>query len=303
MSTNDVYPGAPSKCNHGNLVLDITSIPTAITVVKDTTSVVPESGGEATYTISVTNDATIPVTLTSLTDDKYGDISQTHPAGQGFLPVTSTTCVVDGNPTTCEVGGSLAVQATCTCQFTGVVPPGDYPGTFTDIASACAVNPTQETPVCRTDDATVPYSDVPQAPALTKTATSVQCQIDATYTVVVTNAAGNDPSPGVLTLNALTDDRCGSITQVHAANTACTGSSTAGVCNEVVSTTCAASQQIAVGSSYTCSFVCRIRSCDTTEINTVTGSATDDEGKTYDPSTVPSLATDSATVVVSVAPA
>ena len=78
-------------------------------------------------------------------------------------------------------------------------------------------NQYQSTPgVCLTDPAAVPYSDVPQAPSLIKTA-SAQCQIDVTYTVVVTNNVGQDPSPGALTLNTLSDDKYGSITAPHPA--------------------------------------------------------------------------------------
>src|SRR4029453_16213019 len=75
-TTNDVFPGSPSKCNCGTLVLDITSVATNITVTKSTTTTsVPETGGTANYSVTIANNASIPVTLTSLTDDKYGDIT------------------------------------------------------------------------------------------------------------------------------------------------------------------------------------------------------------------------------------
>jgi hypothetical protein len=50
---------------------------------------------------------------------------------------------------------------------------------------------------------------------------------------------------------------------------------------------------IAASGNYSCSFVGRITSCDTTVVDIVTGGATDDDGASYTPS-------DDATVVVDV---
>ena len=75
-TTNDVFPGAPSKCNKGVLTLDITSVSTTLDVTKTAlTTSVPETGGSATYSVTVKNTSAIAVTLTSLTDDQYGDIT------------------------------------------------------------------------------------------------------------------------------------------------------------------------------------------------------------------------------------
>ena len=75
-----------------------------------------------------------------------------------------------------------------------------------------------------------------------------------------------------LTLNTLTDDVYGNITQVQ---------------GNVISTTCGQVAGagtlpfvIAAAGNYTCSFVGRINSCDMTVVDTVTGSATDDDGVT-----------------------
>jgi len=88
-----------------------------------------------------------------------------------------------------------------------------------------------------------------------------------------------------LRLDSLTDNVYGDITTVH---------------GNVISTTCGQASGagtlpfvIAVSGQYSCSFVGRINSCDTTVIDTVTGSATDDDGASYSP-------TDDATVVVTV---
>ncbi len=300
-TTNDVFPGSPSKCNCGILALDIFSETPKIAVTKDAlTASVPETGGDATYSVKVKNDGTIPVTLTSLTDDKYGNITVVHAANTscdgsatpGFCQeVKETTCVADvNNPATCEVGGSIAAGAECSCTFKGVVPQGDFPGSFTDVVQGCANNITNPTPECKTDDATVPYSDVPQPPSLTKTASSTQCQIDVTYNVVVTNGSALDK----LTLKTLNDDVYLDITQVQ---------------GNVISTTCGQAPpngpgtlpfEIAASGNYSCSFVGRINSCNTTVKDTVTGTATDDDNRNYDPTTIPPFPGDDATVVISV---
>jgi hypothetical protein len=298
-TTNDVFPGSPSKCNCGTLVLDITSITTTIDVTKDAlTASVPESGGSGTYSVKMKNNSTIAVTVTSLTDDKYGDITTTHAANASCTgsatpgvcqAVTATTCVPDGNTATCEVGGSIAPGAECSCTFTGTVPPGNFPGSFTDVVKGCANNATNPTPSCKTDDATIPYADVSVPPTLTKTASSTQCRVDVTYNVVVTNNSVDNPAGSgngdTLTLNTLTDDVYGDITKVQ---------------GNVISTTCGQSPGpgtlpfvIAVGGNYSCSFVGRISSCSTTVKDTVTGGTVDQDGKSFTPS-------DDATVVITV---
>jgi hypothetical protein len=296
-TTNDVFPGSPSKCNKGTLTLDIIARPPAITVVKTAlTEFVLETGGSASYSVTVTNlNPVIPVTLTSLTDVPYGDI--THVQGA----VTATTCVPDtppnSDPATCEVGGTIAPLATCSCTFTATVPPGDVPGSFRDEVRADAVDAFGQT-TFDTDDAEVPYRDVSVPPSLTKTATSAQCVIDVTYDVVVTNGNALE----TLTLNTLTDDVYGSITTAHAVNTSCAGSAIPGVCEQVVSTTCGQAPPngpgalpflIAPAGNYACRFVGRINNCNTSLTDTVTGGTVDEDGVVFTPS-------DFATVIVMV---
>ena len=271
-NTNDVYPGSPSKCNTGTLTLDITSVSTTLDVTKSTSSTVPETGGTASYSVTVANTTSIAVTLTSLNDDKYGDITS----------LTGSTCVPDGVASTCEVGGTIAAGGQCSCTFSGAVPPGDFGGpAFKDTVTACANNVTNPTPVCDTDDAEVPYTDLSSPPTLSKTASNTQCQIDQTYDVVVTNTSGLD----TLTLSALNDNVYGSITSVHDSilSTTCGQASGAGALPFV----------IPVAGNYTCSFVARSTSCNTTVHDTVTGTTADEDGVTSSPS-------DDATVVISV---
>ena len=81
-----------------------------------------------------------------------------------------------------------------------------------------------------------------------------------------------------LTVNTLTDDKFGNITQVA---------------GNVISTGCSTPQDIAKGANYTCSFVGRITDADCSIAHTdiVTGGISDDDGLNYTPS-------DSATVNV-----
>lgn len=58
----------------------------------------PAPGGDFTFHVSVTNNGSLPVTLSTLTDSVYGNLN-----GRG----------------TCDTGGSIAVGGTYTCQFTG----------------------------------------------------------------------------------------------------------------------------------------------------------------------------------------
>jgi hypothetical protein len=279
-TTNDVFPGSPSKCNTGTLVLDITAVDTTIVVTKTAlTASVPETGGSATYSVTVQNTSAIAVTLRSLIDNPYGDITQVQGA------VTATTCVPDGNTATCEIGGLIAPGAECNCTFTATVPPGDFGGpNFVDVVQGCADNITNPDDVCDSDDAEVPYSDESSAPTLTKTASSTQCVIDVTYNVVVTNTSAFE----TLTLNTLIDDVYGNITQVqgNVQSTTCGQASGAGTLPFVIPANVPPNVN-----NYACSFVGRINSCNTTVHDTVTGGAVDEDGVPFSPS-------DDATVVV-----
>src|SRR4029453_17237451 len=141
----------------------------------------------------------------------YGDITTT-----GHNGITATTCAL---------GGTILAQDTYSCTFTVTVPAGDAGGIITDTVTACGTDSFNHPNLCDSDDATVTYSDVQEPPSLTKTVTALNCTIDATYAVVVTNGSAQD----ALTLNTLADNKFGVITSAHAAG---------GGFEEVVSTTC-----------------------------------------------------------------
>src|SRR5262249_16545101 len=134
--------------------------------------------------------------------------------------------------------------------------------TVTDTVTACGTDSFGHTNICDDDDASYTYSDVSNAPSLTKTAISATFAVDVTYTVVVTNNSTLD----TLTVNSLTDNKFGNIAKVQ---------------GSVISTTCAVGGTIAPSGNYTCSFVGRITTSPHTD--NVTGGLTDDDGVSYSP--------------------
>jgi hypothetical protein len=145
------------------------------------TSVV-ETGGSVTYTVVVNNTAATAVTLTVLTDDKFGDLN-----GQG----------------TCATGGSIAAGGQYSCTFTKTLAAGAAGSAHTNTVTATVSSAGGQ--ASDTDDATVTYTDVLPDISVTKTAspTSVpETAGNVTFTVVVTNSSAE-----AFTLNSLSDDK------------------------------------------------------------------------------------------------
>ena len=235
-----------------NATVTITDSQPAIAVVKTANPTsVDEPGDEVTFTVEVTNNSadSDPVTITSLTDDVYGDLTDLSDEGSTAKPQNSTTCSV---PQTIQPGDSY------TCSFTADVS-GNAGDSETDTATASGEDD-EGNPVSASDDATVTVTDV--QPAITVDKSTSTPNIDepggtASYTVVVTN---NSVEP--VTLNSLIDDVFGDLTLAD-------------------NSTCVLPQTLAVGGSYSCSFDGDVAgNASETHVNTVTGSATDDEGNT-----------------------
>ncbi len=253
----DAYPGSPSKCNCGDLNIDVFLETASITVVKDAvTTTVSEAGGDVTYSVAVTNNAQVSsVTLDSLIDDLYGDITQVQGA------VTATTCTLATIPAESNDPGG---QNPYMCQFTVAVASGahDAGDTITDVVTACGSDDFGHSNLCDDDPADVTVVDASSPPDLTKTATATQTvAVDVQFSVGVSNTSAFD----TLSLTSLTDDKFGDITTVQ---------------GNVLSTTCAVPQVIAPSGNYACSFVGRI-SATGLHTNVVTGAATDDDGVNY----------------------
>lgn len=257
----DAYPGSPSKCNCGSLDLDIFTETASITVDKvATTPTVLETGGSVIYSVAVTNNAQVSsITLTSLTDNLYGDITTT-----GHNGITATTCAL----VTIPAESVTPADNPYTCQFTVTVGPGNAGQTITDTVTACGSDQFGHSNICDDDPAMVTYTNVTTQPSLVKTATTTMgVQVDVQFSVVVTNNSTVD----TLTLNTLSDNVFGDITSAHVAG---------GGFKQVVSTTCATGGAISPSSNYSCNFVGRL---DSTGLHTdvVTGGATDDDSVSY----------------------
>ena len=100
---------------------------------------VPEAGGPVTFSYTVTNNGPVLVTITSLTDDKFG------------------TLVGDAD---CKVGTELDPAESCSFNAVFTVPPGDFPGSHVNTFTAVAVDRDQN-PVQDDDPAEVLYEEPP----------------------------------------------------------------------------------------------------------------------------------------------
>lgn len=233
-------------------------------------SSIPEPGGEITYTVAITNTASMEsVEIRTIKDDKFGD--------KGAAPRFDS----QGNEiNTCPqlIGTSLAPQASTSCWFKDDVW-GEANFRHTNVVTVEAWQASNSKTVRGNDSADVTIDDEWNEPTLDKTAKSTaNCQLDVTYELVVTNNSEIDK----LTVNSLTDDKFGNVTAVQ---------------GDIVSTRCSVPQTIETNKNYTCQFVGRINSssCDISHTNVVKAGSTDDDGRKYEQ-------TDSAVVSVDTTP-
>jgi hypothetical protein len=244
-SPTDAFPGAPSKCNcDPAFEVPINVPPAELQVVKTATpTTVDEPGGTVQFDVAVTNTGIDPnndVTLDTLSDDIYGDITQV----QG--DILSTTCSV---PQTVTAGG------TYTCSFNATVS-GNGGDTQTDTVTGSGVDDNGNQ-VEGMDDADVDIVDVLPAISVTKTGSPTSVQEPGglvTFSVVV----NNDSIADVLTLTSLVDNIHGDLNGQG---------------------TCSVPQDIALSGSYSCTFTAFVGGqAFTSETDTVTATGEDDEG-------------------------
>jgi uncharacterized repeat protein (TIGR01451 family) len=151
---------------------------------------VPETGANVTYTVMVTNTSTEDLTLDSLIDDIYGDLS-----GQG-------SCVVPQSLATAGDPGD-----SYTCSFTEWLS-GEAGGSHIDTITATASD-NDGNSYTDSDDATVTYTDILPLIDVIKTADPTlvpETGGNVTYTVAVTNITTED-----LTLDSLIDEIYGDL--------------------------------------------------------------------------------------------
>ncbi len=226
--------------------VELTDVPSSIEVTKEATPIeVPEPGAEVTFSVSVENtSAPDVVTIESLTDDIYGDITTV----QGAISATD-----------CAVTQVLDPGDIYACAFTALVS-GNASDVVTDVVTATGTDD-DGAPVSDDDDAVVTVTDVEPAISLTKTASPLTLPEpggDFTFSLVVSNE-----SVEPVELLSLDDDVYGDITLVVGA---------------ISATDCTLPQTIPVGGSYGCSFTGAFSgNAGDSQTDVVTAVAQDDE--------------------------
>jgi len=172
-------------------MVSITDVPATIEVIKTASPTQVESGTTVTFSVAVVNTSQIDtVTLNTLDDDIYGDITTTS----GSLLAT-----------TCSVSQVLNPSENYQCQFQAIVT-GPIGATVTDVVTADGVD-NSSNPVTNSDDADVVIVDVAvPTPPLKVSKVAVPATIaepggTITYLVLVENN-----SIGDLRITSLLDD-------------------------------------------------------------------------------------------------
>ncbi|WP_085984816.1 hypothetical protein [Moritella dasanensis] len=197
--------GTAGKFCSNVLQVQVTNLLPSITVLKTADPIqVPESGGTVRYTVRVDNTSAIydsPMELTSLTDDKFGDLTDS----------------TENPGTTCATGGFIVFDGFYECFFDQFIS-GTGAGSHTNTATAKAID-NEADEATNSNSATVQINDIPSAITLTKTAnptTVLETGDDPTVTrtVVYTLLFSVNPTTitgetavDTVTFSSLTDDK------------------------------------------------------------------------------------------------
>jgi len=161
-------------------------LPQIVLTKSATPSVLPESGGDSTFTFTVTNQTAEPFSLNSLVDDKFGDLN-----GKGSCVTSQTIAGL----------GSYSCTYTVTLGNWTVVP-------FDNTATATGVDD-EGNQASDSDSFRITFTDLMPGLSLTKSATpSVLPESggDSTFTFTVTNQTAES-----LSLSSLVDDKFGDL--------------------------------------------------------------------------------------------
>ncbi|MCB0996004.1 MAG: hypothetical protein KDB21_12985, partial [Acidimicrobiales bacterium] len=231
-----------ASCTFVNTLADL---PPDLRVTKTPTPVsLPEPGGSFTYTVTVENESPTAATLTALSDDLFGDITQVQGA------ITATSCVLPR-----ALGGSDGVNGSgidfYSCTFTATVT-GNAGLVHTNTVTATASNG-QGTDMASAT-ATVTLTDVPPTVTLDKSVDITTLPEPGgvfTFTLSITNGSAE-----AVTITSLTDD--------HALSAECLA---------LVGTS------LGAGASTSCEYTVTFVDAGTYD-NTATVVVTDDDGST-----------------------
>ena len=213
----------------------------------------PEPGGEFTFHVLVTNTSVEPVTITGLTDDVYGDITDAdNPDITGTDCVTGTTLDATNVP-----GGTTTYRCAFTATFTGNAFDSQ-----TDTVTALAED-NEDHEASATDTAAATLTDVDSMMELTKEADPTQVN-EPGDDVIFSVSIDNTSFPDTITIDSLVDDIYGDITQVK---------------GDISATDCAVPFDLAPSETYDCEFTAFVSgNAGDVVTDTVTGSGIDDDG-------------------------
>ena len=184
--------------------VQVTNLPPTITVSKTASPTqVPESGATVTYTVRVNNTSATydsPMQLTSLMDDKFGDLN-----GLG----------------TCATGGYIAFASYYECSFNKFIS-GTGAGSHTNTATAKAID-NEADEATNSNSATVQINDIPSAIELSKTANptsvletgdnpAISRSVVYTFLFSVKSIVDGKTAVDTVTFSSLTDDMFGDLT-------------------------------------------------------------------------------------------
>ncbi|MDY0097131.1 MAG: choice-of-anchor K domain-containing protein [Candidatus Dojkabacteria bacterium] len=200
---------------------------------------IPETGQSVTFTFRITNTGLEDVTVTSIMDDKFGDLLPTAKAQNGGLDIV----ILSTNP-------DSYFEFTYTTTLSS-----DSLTTHTNRVDVIAIDD-EGTSATDFDTESVRFEDVAPLIEVTKTAddTSIpETGQSVTFTFLVENIGQED-----VTLNSLIDNKFGNLDGQG---------------------TCSLPQSILIGGAYSCKVSVTLESDTLTpHINTVTAKAVDDEG-------------------------
>lgn len=243
------------------------------TATEDT---VAEPGGYVTFNVKIENTGNVPVTISSISDDKYGDLLSAS------LPnVRTNSCTALAN---FVLEGISTADYEVDCAFEGLVE-GDKGFSHLNKVTVSTVEGVSDD-----DTALVLVVDAQDDPSISKTALSTaNCTVEARYQVTVTNNSTAD----TLTIDSFIDNRFGDVSSDPV-----NGLGSASTCDLGTEVPVKSTAPMAPSNVYTCTFaaVYMDADCAGDHVNTVGVTTTDSDN--YETT----ITSDEATVSISVTP-
>lgn len=280
---NDAFPGSPSKCNCDpdfGIPIDIPPATIKVDKVASPTEIFESvNGTDVKFTVTVTNQSPFAeVTLNSLIDNPYGDITQVGGS------ITATDCKAVTIYALNDTDPNHTPKGSYTCAFTATVK-GTAVQTVTDVVTVKGVDENGN-PVEDDDDAQVKIKDVPATISITKTPTPGSIAENGgtiKYDLKVTNTSTVD----TLEVTSLVDDKFGLL--AVAAGVILDPAPPATTATNI---TCSLPQTLAPKGTYSCSFNGAVTgNAGDTHVNTVEVIALDDDLPTANKKSATAMAT------------